>query len=552
MFAPRDIVLTSQGGNMTALIALSGSGYDYLYLGSAAAAETDEANWIPFIQNLYMEGIYKDGAMGEGINCVGYTYAVPIASMDTDIQIASHAVKSGTWADRTIRLQSADFIPLDFGNETSLPDGTYQADDFTFSGGTGKTTAECLEINVRNGKSYATLQVKSANYQYLLTGATWGDDSAGKIQFNTTMSEGTSTTEIPIALNKDVAITGKTIAMSNPHEIDYFVNISFATPAQATRHSGSTASDTAAEISKAAFADGASNVVLARDDDFMDAMSSTGLAGALNAPILTTNRTSLSPAAAEEIARLGAGKVYIIGGKGAITLDVENALESQEVTVERVWGLSAADTSVACAEKIEEIDQGRNSQDTVIVATSVSFVDAVSVSSFAYLYHIPILIVSNSTANPATDRKLTADALALASSYSKIFIPGGPGALPKSSVEEVFVDEGVEIERIWGKTGLDTSNAVAKRLVETDRLSVSSVGVANGEEAMNGIDALAAASLCGKLKAPIILVDRAGTASGISDYITNNAGNIQTVEFFGGKYVIPLALEATISEIVQK
>ena len=51
---------------------------------------------------------------------------------------------------------------------------------------------------------------------------------------------------------------------------------------------GEASADTAAAIAKEAFPEGVSSgwVVIARDDDFADAMSATGLAGALDAPIL--------------------------------------------------------------------------------------------------------------------------------------------------------------------------------------------------------------------------------------------------------------------------
>lgn len=317
-----------------------------------------------------------------------------------------------------------------------------------------------------------------------------------------------------------------------------------------TRHSGKSAADTAAAISQAAFPEGTDFVVLARDDDYMDAMGATGLAGALDAPILTTNRTSLSQGASDEIVRLGASKVYIIGGKGAITTDVEETLSALGVEVERIYGTTAADTSVECAKAIEAIDGGRNTQDTAIVATSIDFVDALSVSSYAYRYHIPILIVTAPNTDPALDRKLTPEAQALAGGYANIFVPGGFGALPMSSAEDIF---GVEkVERVAGKTGLDTSNEVARTLVDTGRLSVSSVGIANGEKEMKGVDALAAASLCGKNNAPIILVDRQGTASGISDYITDNAHTIESLDIFGGRYVIPDELQTELEEILKR
>ena len=92
------------------------------------------------------------------------------------------------------------------------------------------------------------------------------------------------------------------------------------------RLAGESAADTSARIATEAFPEGSEWVVIARDDDFADAMSATGLAGVLNAPIVLTDRYSLSDAAARAVQTLGAKKAYIIGGTGAIPGDIEGSL----------------------------------------------------------------------------------------------------------------------------------------------------------------------------------------------------------------------------------
>ena len=48
-------------------------------------------------------------------------------------------------------------------------------------------------------------------------------------------------------------------------------------------------------------------------------MSATGLAGALDAPILLTSRNELSSCTAQTVKELGATRAYIIGGTGAVS-----------------------------------------------------------------------------------------------------------------------------------------------------------------------------------------------------------------------------------------
>ncbi len=135
--------------------------------------------------------------------------------------------------------------------------------------------------------------------------------------------------------------------------------------------------------------------VIARNDDFADAMSATGLAGHLKAPILLTSRTGLSDAAATAIRDLGVTKVYIVGGPGAVLPKVETSIKDMGVKTERVYGEYSWDTSLKCAEKIHAL--GGNPKGEAIIAMSTNFQDALSISPLAYRYSIPILLQGNGT-----------------------------------------------------------------------------------------------------------------------------------------------------------
>ena len=67
-------------------------------------------------------------------------------------------------------------------------------------------------------------------------------------------------------------------------------------------------------------------MVISRDDHFADAMSATGLAGTLDAPIVLTSPHYISAAAADAIMKLGAIHALIVGGTGAITRQLEGQL----------------------------------------------------------------------------------------------------------------------------------------------------------------------------------------------------------------------------------
>ena len=292
--------------------------------------------------------------------------------------------------------------------------------------------------------------------------------------------------------------------------------------------------------------------MIARDDDFADAMSATGLAGALGAPIVLTSRYGLSEAAADAVYALGAKKAYIIGGKGAIPGDLESELATAGCQrVERVFGEESWDTSVACAEKIG------NPNGDAIVAMSSNFQDALSISSFAYKYQVPIYLEASSD-----ERKLPSAARkAIKKLKGTVYVPGGPGAVPTDSVEGVF-GEG-RVQRIWGEDGYDTSNQIATYMVERGLLSASTVCVASGAPDPKGVDALAGAALAGRAGGVMLLandnpkfgeVDSTAVdgsdSQGTPAFLTSHAPDVGQAYLLGGNAVIGADLQRKVTELL--
>ena len=83
--------LTVKDGEMTAVITLSGTGYDQMYVGTKAEAEAAAEGFID----------YAEDAEGK------YTFTVPVAELDSELAYAAHAVKSGNWFNRTLTFDSA-------------------------------------------------------------------------------------------------------------------------------------------------------------------------------------------------------------------------------------------------------------------------------------------------------------------------------------------------------------------------------------------------------------------------------------------------------------
>lgn len=260
MFRVVEIILTVKNGKMSAEITLSGTGYDYLYMGTAAEAAGNENQWIGFKdkEKSYIE---------DGEEKTGRSYIIPISTLDTPLAMASHSVKRDKWYDRSITVSSNNLKKISSGeagngeggslnptptvvetatkdsvkdttpaeesksesdtsgstsqvnSKTKLKDGVYTPDKFTWSGGTGKVNITCDKVTIKNGQALATIAFSSSAYQYV--------KANGKKYFPT-HTGGKSIFVIPVELNKNNKIIGMTTKMSTAHEIEYSIMVYLA------------------------------------------------------------------------------------------------------------------------------------------------------------------------------------------------------------------------------------------------------------------------------------------------------------------------------------
>lgn len=206
MFRIVSCELTVKEGEMTAVLTMSSDGYLKLFMGTGEeAAEAEEEDCIPFVEN-------EEGAQ---------TYEVPVEALDMGIDCAAYSKRKEKWYDRVI-LFRADSLPQDAFAEgmittledLALEDGAYTV-DVALEGGSGKTSVESpAAMTVKDGAATATIIFSSSNYDYVLV---------GKEKILTTNEEGeNSTFEIPVTgFDWKMPITADTIAMGNPHEIEY-------------------------------------------------------------------------------------------------------------------------------------------------------------------------------------------------------------------------------------------------------------------------------------------------------------------------------------------
>lgn len=104
--------------------------------------------------------------------------------------------------------------------EKALTDGKHTI-EVTLSGGSGRASvASPAEIMVVGETITATIVWSSPYYEYMLVGG---------VQYDPIQTEGNSTFEIPIVLDEDMAISASTIAMSEPHLVEYTLHFDSST-----------------------------------------------------------------------------------------------------------------------------------------------------------------------------------------------------------------------------------------------------------------------------------------------------------------------------------
>ncbi len=117
---------------------------------------------------------------------------------------------------------------------------------------------------------------------------------------------------------------------------------------------------TSVAVSRSAFADGeAAGAVLARADEFADALVGGVAAAEVGGPLLLTTSDGLPSATAAELLRtlpLGS-TVHVLGGTAAVSDVVVDQLMSLGYSVERVAGMDRYETSVAVARMVADPTQ---------------------------------------------------------------------------------------------------------------------------------------------------------------------------------------------------
>src|SRR5699024_10146101 len=112
--------------------------------------------------------------------------------------------------------------------------------------------------------------------------------------------------------------------------------------------------NTAIEISEAGW-NTSDTVILARGEEYADSLAGVPLAHKIDAPILLTPTDELWEQTMDEIGRLKASNVIILGGTDAVDKNVETTLKEKGLDVERIAGKDRFRTAEKIANRIAPI-----------------------------------------------------------------------------------------------------------------------------------------------------------------------------------------------------
>lgn len=225
--------------------------------------------------------------------------------------------------------------------------------------------------------------------------------------------------------------------------------------------------------------------VIARSDQFADALAGAPLAVALEGPLLLTTSNSLAPAAAEALKDLlePGARVTLLGGVVALGAKVVSDIEALGFTTRRIAGDSRYDTAGLIADQLPESDKA-------VVVSGVSFPDALAVAAPAAIAGTPILLTDPSELSTPTANRV---------SGKDVTIIGGPAAV-SGTVQDAIDDRAATTTRIGGETRYATAaNVVRAHLGDAPGTTVA---LASGE---NFADALAGAVDAANTGAPLVL-----------------------------------------------
>jgi SpoIID/LytB domain protein len=311
-----------------------------------------------------------------------------------------------------------------------------------------------------------------------------------------------------VGSSSSVTVTGNELRSKLSLRSDWFSVIDV--PVDVLRVAGSDRIATSVAIAKDVFGDDeADAAVLASSANYPDALVGAPLATKGNGPILLTDPLALSAATKAELDRVLAdgNTVYLLGGTGALSKQVEDQVVAEGYDVIRYGGVNRFDTAVKVAEAL-------GNPTTVLEATGALFPDALAAGAAASKVDGSVLLTDGSKQAAETAAYLQAHPPAV-----RYAIGGGAATADPIATKVVGADR------------YATAVAVAKLFFE----SAEAAGLASGE---TYFDALGGGVHAAMHDGPLLLTQTKTLPTSTSGYFRDTAGVLSAVYAYGGTAAI--------------
>ena len=267
----------------------------------------------------------------------------------------------------------------------------------------------------------------------------------------------------------------------------------------------------------------AATVVLAGGDQYAEALPASVLAAKKSGPLLLTTGDSVPDEVLDEIARLKATTVIVIG---SVPTAADALLQEKGLEVTRIAGADAPATAAAIADALGTTGKA-------VLVNTERFADGISGAGLAAGRGWPILLAGEHDLPQAT-----ADALA-AHKVTTTYVVGGTAVIGD---EVAALAPGAT--RLAGDDRYGTSVAVAEEILDLGGRSLSRTYLATG---WSYPDALTAGTLAARSKGIVLLVDGTGNATdgATQAFLNEHSGQVALKAVMGG--IAAVNIDATVS-----
>jgi putative cell wall-binding protein len=240
----------------------------------------------------------------------------------------------------------------------------------------------------------------------------------------------------------------------------------------------------------------ASTVFVATGQDYADALAGGPAATVADGPVLLVQPGGIPSSVAVELKRLTPKKIYVLGGRGAVSDAVVRQLGAY-APVERLQGSDRYETAASVGRKMW-VDPNKVS--TVYLASGQAFADALSGGAAAAKERAPMYLTQPGGLPTATRQELQRLRPA------KVVVLGGSGAVGTKVVNEVKQAlPSAQVQRLAGDDRYATSAAIANAVWPNGASDAYFATGAAYADALSGVPS------AGDDNAPMLLVRRTCT-----------------------------------------